>query len=49
MLGLVKQETKRLDNANQNILTLELKKVKTVRSIEFIQGTIINAMSTSII
>lgn len=49
MLGLVKQETKRLDNANQHILTLELKKVKTVRSIEFIQGTIINAMSTSII
>ncbi|AKH33091.1 Putative multidrug export ATP-binding/permease protein [candidate division SR1 bacterium Aalborg_AAW-1] len=49
MLGLVGQETKRLDKANQEILGLELKKVKTVRSIEFIQGTIINAMSTSII
>lgn len=49
MLGLVGQETKRLDKANQEILWLELKKVKTVRSIEFIQGTIINAMSTSII
>jgi ATP-binding cassette, subfamily B, bacterial len=49
MLWLVSQETKRLDVANQNILSLELKKVKTVRSIEFIQGTIINAMSTSLI
>lgn len=49
MLGLVKQETKRLDTSNQQILGLELKKVKTVRSIEFIQGTIINAMSTSLI
>ncbi len=49
MLWLVTQETKRLDTANQNILSLELKKVKTVRSIEFIQGTIINAMSTSLI
>lgn len=49
MLWLVWQETKRLDNANQHILGLELKKVKTVRSIEFIQGTIINAMSTSLI
>lgn len=49
MLGLVWQETKRLDTANQSILWLELKKIKTVRSIEFIQGTIINAMSTSLI
>lgn len=49
MLWLVKQETKRLDTSNQQILWLELKKVKTVRSIEFIQGTIINAMSTSLI
>lgn len=49
MLWLVWQETKRLDTANNHILELELKKVKTVRSIEFIQGTIINAMSTSLI
>ncbi len=49
MLGLVGQETKRLDKANNEILWLELKKVKTVRSIEFIQGTIINAMSSSLI
>jgi len=49
MLWLVKQETKRLDIANAHILELELKKVKTVRSIEFIQGTVINAMSTSLI
>jgi ATP-binding cassette, subfamily B, bacterial len=49
MLWLVWQETKRLDNANNHILELELKKVKTVRSIEFVQGTIINAMSTSLI
>ena len=49
MLGLVNQETKRLDIANKSILWLELKKIKTVRSIEFIQGTVINAMSTSLI
>ena len=49
MLWLVWQETKRLDTANNHILDLELKKVKTVRSIEFIQGTIINAMSTGLI
>jgi ATP-binding cassette, subfamily B, bacterial len=49
MLWLVSQETKRLDLANQSILWLELKKIKTVRSIEFIQGTVINAMSTSLI
>lgn len=49
MLGLVGQETKRLDKANNDILGLELKKVKTVRSIEFIQGTIINAMSSALI
>ena len=49
MLGLVGQETKRLDKANNNVLSLELEKVKQVRSIQFIQGTIINAMSTSVI
>lgn len=49
MLGLVGQETKRLDKANNKILWLELDKVKQVRSIQFIQGTIINAMSTSVI
>lgn len=49
MLWLVSQETKRLDVSNQSILWLELKKIKTVRSIEFIQGTTINAMSTSLI
>lgn len=46
---MVGQETKRLDKANNKILELELDKVKQVRSIQFIQGTIINAMSTSII
>ena len=37
MLGLVNQETSRLDKANQRILELELDKVKKLRSIEFIQ------------
>ncbi len=49
MLGLVHQETSRLDKANQRILELELDKVKKLRSIEFIQWTIINAMTSSVI
>jgi ATP-binding cassette subfamily B protein len=43
-LGLESQEIKRLNATNEKILQLELKKVKLVRMLSFVQGTIINAM-----
>lgn len=49
MLWLVWQEIKRLDVGNKKILWLELKKIQTVRLIEFIQGTLINAMRVCLI
>jgi ATP-binding cassette subfamily B protein len=47
-LGLAKQEIKRLNGTTAKILGLELKKVKYVRSLSFIQGTIINFLRTSL-
>jgi len=44
LLGLEKQEMDRLENANIGILWLELQKIKIVRTIEFIQWTLINAV-----
>jgi len=41
-LGLTKQEVKRLNNNTYKILGLELKKVKSIRSLSFIQGTMVN-------
>eukprot|EP01037_Dinobryon_pediforme_P007249 gene7249-7319_t len=41
-LGLVNQEIKRLNNTTYKILDLELKKVKYVRSMSFVQGTVVN-------
>jgi ATP-binding cassette subfamily B protein len=41
-LGLVKQEIGRLNNTTYKILGLELKKVKYVRSMSFVQGTTVN-------
>jgi len=41
-LGLVKQEINRLNNTTYKILGLELKKVKYVRSMSFVQGTTVN-------
>jgi ATP-binding cassette subfamily B protein len=41
-LGLVKQEISRLNNTTYKILELELKKVKYVRSMNFVQGTVVN-------
>jgi len=41
-LGLVKQEIARLNNTTYKILELELKKVKYVRSMSFVQGTVVN-------
>jgi ATP-binding cassette subfamily B protein len=41
-LGLAKQEIERLNNTTYKILDLELKKVKYVRSMSFVQGTVVN-------
>ncbi len=47
-LGLTDQEIKRLNNNTYKILNLELKKVKSIRSISFIQGTCVNALRQGI-
>lgn len=41
-LGLTEQEVKRLNSNTYKILDLELRKVKSIRSLSFIQGTMIN-------
>lgn len=41
-LGLAKQEIERLNNTTYKILGLELKKVKYVRGMSFLQGTTVN-------
>ena len=43
-LGLTSQEVKRLNNNTYKILDLELTKVKRIRSISFIQGTVVNTL-----
>ena len=43
-LGLTEQEVKRLNRNTYKILGLELKKVKRIRSISFIQGTMVNTL-----
>jgi ATP-binding cassette subfamily B protein len=48
-LGLAGQEIRRLDQANERILSLELRKVKYIRSLSFIQGTSVNALRTAIL
>jgi ATP-binding cassette subfamily B protein len=48
-LGLVEQEVDRLNRTTDKILKLELKKVKFLRSISFVQGTFVNLMRNSII
>jgi ATP-binding cassette subfamily B protein len=47
-LGLGRQEIERLNGTTAKILKLELKKVKYLRSLSFIQGTAVNALRTSI-
>src|SRR3989475_5260546 len=47
-LGLAQQEVGRLNRTTQRILGLELKKVRYLRSLSFIQGTCVNALRTSI-
>jgi len=47
-LGLANQEVKRLNNVTGKILNLELKKVKYIRSLSFIQGSMVNLLRTCI-
>ena len=47
-LGLAPQEIARLNGTTDKILQLELKKVRYIRSLSFIQGTVVNALRTSI-
>ena len=48
-LGLAPQEIARLNGTTDKILQLELKKVRYIRSLSFIQGTVVNALRTSIL
>jgi ATP-binding cassette, subfamily B, bacterial len=48
-LGLAQQEVGRLNGITDKILRLELKKVKYLRSLSFIQGTAVNALRSSIL
>src|SRR6185312_17446342 len=48
-LGLAQQEIDRLNRTTGKILTLELKKVRYLRSLSFIQGTSVNFLRTSIL
>ncbi|SJZ34364.1 ABC transporter ATP-binding protein [Sediminibacterium ginsengisoli] len=43
-LGLTEQEVKRLNTNTYKILGLELRKVKNIRSLSFIQGTMVNLL-----
>ncbi len=45
-LGLAKQEINRLNSTTGKILKLELKKVRFIRSLSFIQGTTVNFLRT---
>ena len=48
-LGLVDQEILRLNTTTDRILKLELKKLRYIRSVSFVQGTLINLMRTCIL
>ncbi len=48
-LGLAQQETLRLNAVTAKILKLELKKVRYLRSLSFIQGTCVNLLRNAII
>ncbi len=48
-LGLAQQEISRLNATTNKILKLELKKVRYLRSLSFIQGTCVNLLRTSIL
>jgi ATP-binding cassette subfamily B protein len=48
-LGLAEQEVMRLNATTEKILKLELKKVRYIRSLSFIQGTFVNLLRTTIL
>lgn len=48
-LGLTNQEVHRLNSTTIRILTLELKKVRSIRSISFVQGTFVNLLRQTIL
>jgi len=48
-LGLARQEIGRLNSITAKILRLELRKVRSLRLLSFIQGTLVNALRTSIL
>jgi len=48
-LGLAQQEIARLNATTGKILQLELKKVRYIRSLSFVQGTTVNFLRTSIL
>jgi ATP-binding cassette subfamily B protein len=48
-LGLAQQEIARLNATTDKILQLELKKVRYIRSLSFVQGTTVNFLRTSIL
>ena len=48
-LGLAQQEIARLNATTEKILKLELKKVRYLRSLSFVQGSCVNLLRTSIL
>jgi ATP-binding cassette subfamily B protein len=48
-LGLETQEVQRLNDVNQEILSLELRKVKLLRTLTFIQGTLVNLVRVAVL
>lgn len=48
-LGLTGQEVERLNKTTEKILKLELKKLRYLRSLDFVQGTITNAIRAGLI
>src|SRR3954451_19017763 len=48
-LGLAQQEIARLNSTTDKILKLELKKVRYLRSLSFIQGSFVNLLRTTIL
>jgi ATP-binding cassette, subfamily B, bacterial len=48
-LGLAQQEITRLNTTTEKILKLELKKVRYIRSLSFIQGTFVNLLRNTIL
>lgn len=48
-LGLTQQEIRRLNSTTIKILQLELRKVRSIRTISFIQGTFVNLLRQAIV